>query len=107
MVMRRKKMTDPNGISWNIRVLFLLLPTNHCPWRDIKNKLIEVIQARANNIGSGNLYVSGPFNPIPGVEDFNECSEPEYNDCGDFSVCVNLFGGFTCQCLEGYGDKYA
>merc|ERR1719445_1060257 len=45
--------------------------------RDIKNKLIEVIQARANNIGSGNLYVSGPFNPIPGVEDFNECSEPE------------------------------
>ena len=33
--------------------------------RDIKNKLIEVIQARANNIGSGNLYVSGPFNPIP------------------------------------------
>merc|ERR1712051_943486 len=31
MVMKRKKMTDPNGISWNIRVLFLLLPTNHCP----------------------------------------------------------------------------
>jgi len=74
--------------------------------RDIKNKLIEVIQARANNIGSGNLYVSGPFNPIPGVEDFNECSEPEYNDCGDYSVCVNLFGGFTCQCLDGYGDKF-
>ena len=68
--------------------------------RDIKNKLIEVIQARANNIGSGNLYVSGPFNPIPGVEDFNECSEPEYNDCGDYSVCVNLFGGFTCECLK-------
>ena len=74
--------------------------------RDIKNKLIEVIQARANNIGSGNLYVSGPFNPIPGVEDFNECSEPEYNDCGDYSVCVNLFGGFTCECLDGYGDKH-
>ena len=74
--------------------------------RDIKNKLIEVIQARANNIGSGNLYVSGPFNPIPGVEDFNECSEPEYNDCGDYSLCVNLFGGFTCKCLDGYGDKY-
>jgi len=74
--------------------------------RDIKNKLIEVIQARANNIGSGNLYVSGPFNPIPGVEDFNECSEPEYNDCGDYSVCVNQFGGFTCECLDGYGDKY-
>jgi len=75
--------------------------------RDIRNKLIEVIQARANNIGSGNLYVAGPFNPIPGVEDFNECSEPEYNDCGDYSVCVNYFGGFTCKCLPGYGDKYS
>ena len=74
--------------------------------RDIKRKLIEVIQARSNNIGNGNLYVAGPFNPIPGIEDFNECSEPEYNDCGDYSVCVNLFGGFTCQCLDGYGDKY-
>merc|ERR1712051_1143137 len=31
MVMRRKKMTDPNGTSWNIRVHFLLLPTSHCP----------------------------------------------------------------------------
>jgi len=75
--------------------------------RDIKNKLIEVIQARANNIGSGNLYVAGPFNPIPGVEDFNECSEPEYNDCGDYSVCVNYFGGFTCKCLPGYGDRFS
>merc|ERR1740129_1329972 len=31
MVMTRKKMTEPNGISWNIRVHFLLQPTNHCP----------------------------------------------------------------------------
>merc|ERR1719189_766987 len=29
--MKRKKMTVVNGISWNIRVLFLLQPTNHCP----------------------------------------------------------------------------
>ena len=66
-----------------------------------KQKLIKVIQARSNNIGNGNLYVAGPFNPIPGIEDFNECSEPEYNDCGEFSKCVNHFGGFTCQCLPG------
>jgi len=75
--------------------------------RDIKRKLIEVIQARSNNIGNGNLYVAGPFNPIPGIEDFNECSEPEYNDCGEFSQCVNHFGGFTCACLPGYGDRQA
>merc|ERR1711935_769749 len=30
-MVRRKKMTVPNGISWNIKVLYLLLPTNHCP----------------------------------------------------------------------------
>ena len=48
-----------------------------------------MIQARSNNIGNGNLYVAGPFNPIPGIEDFNECSEPEFNDCGEFSRCVN------------------
>ena len=75
--------------------------------RDIKRKLIEVIQARANNIGNGNLYVAGPFNPIPGIEDFNECSEPEYNDCGEFSRCINHFGGFSCACLAGYGDRHA
>ena len=57
--------------------------------REIKKKLIEVIQARSNNIGNGNLYVAGPFNPIPGIEDFNECSEPEFNDCGEFSRYVN------------------
>lgn len=75
--------------------------------RDIKKKLIQVIQARSNNIGSGNLYVAGPLNPIPGIEDFNECSEPEYNDCGDYSVCVNHFGSFSCSCLPGYGDRKA
>lgn len=75
--------------------------------RDIKRKLIEVIQARANNIGNGNLYVAGPFNPIPGIEDFNECSEPDYNDCGEFSRCINHFGGFSCACLAGYGDRHA
>ena len=74
--------------------------------RDIKRKLIEVIQARSYNIGNGNLYVSGPFNPIPEVKDFNECSEPEFNDCGKNSVCNNDFGGFTCTCIAGYGDKW-
>jgi len=81
----------------------------------VQKKLVEVIQARASNIGNGNLYVATLLNPIPLVEvtkfinmnsfkktltpfrrtltsvsnsnsfpqDFNECSEPEYNDCGE------------------------
>ena len=46
-------------------------------------------QARNNNIGSGRLFVDGPLNPIPGVADLNECSEPEMNDCSENAKCVN------------------
>ena len=62
-------------------------------------------QARGSNIGNGNLYVDGPLNPIPGVVDLNECSEPSMNDCHEFAECVNLFGSFTCVCKAGYGDR--
>ena len=41
------------------------------------------------------------------MEDFNECSEPEFNDCGENSECINHFGGFRCACLAGYGDRAA
>jgi len=75
--------------------------------RDIQRKLIQVIQARSSNIGNGNLYVDGPLNPIPGVADLNECAEPEMHDCHELARCVNLFGGYACQCREGYGDRYA
>ena len=43
--------------------------------------LVEVIQARNNNIGNGNLYAEGRLNPVPGVADVNECAEPELHDC--------------------------
>ena len=73
--------------------------------RDIQKKLISVIQARGSNIGNGNLYVDGPLNPIPGVADLNECSEPQLHDCHEYADCINLFGGYTCQCKAGYGDR--
>ena len=34
------------------------------------------MQARDSNIGNSRLWVEGPLNPIPGVADLNECSEP-------------------------------
>ena len=49
--------------------------------RDVQKKLIEVIQARNNNIGNGNLYAESRLNPVPGVADVNECAEPELHDC--------------------------
>jgi hypothetical protein len=33
--------------------------------------------------------VDGPLNPIPGVADLNECSEPEMNDCSENAKCIN------------------
>ena len=34
-------------------------------------------------------------------------AEPEMHDCHELARCVNLFGGYACQCREGYGDRYA
>lgn len=76
--------------------------------RDVQKKLLEVIQARNNNVGNGNLYVDSQLNPIPGVADVNECSEPELHDCdANFARCINRFGSFDCVCLPGYGDRFA
>lgn len=64
-------------------------------------------QARGNNVGNGNLFVQGHLNPIPGVADVDECSEPELNDCDpNTSRCINRFGSFDCKCLPGYGDRF-
>ena len=41
------------------------------------------------------------------MADLNECAEPEMHDCHELARCVNLFGGFACQCREGYGDRHA
>ena len=72
----------------------------------IHSLLPPLFQARNSNIGNGHLYVDGPLNPIPGVADLNECSEPEMHDCAEEAECVNLFGSFTCQCKAGYGDRW-
>merc|ERR1719266_3072148 len=76
--------------------------------RDVQKKLIEVIQARNNNIGNGNLYAQSQLNPILGVADVNECAEPELHDCDPNAArCINRFGTFDCRCLPGYGDAFA
>jgi hypothetical protein len=81
--------------------------TSNLVKRDLEKKLVDVIQARGNNIGDGNLYVAGLYNPIPEIKDLDECLDPVYNDCGENSICINTFGGFICECKKGYGDRYA
>ncbi|XP_018010908.1 uncharacterized protein LOC108668242 isoform X3 [Hyalella azteca] len=78
--------------------------------RDIKRSLqrhiIKVIQAHNNNIGSSSLWVDGPLNPIPLVDDVNECSVETLNDCHEHATCLNEFASFSCRCLPGYTDRY-
>ena len=76
--------------------------------RDVQKELIDVISARNNNVGNGNLYVDGRLNPVPGVADMDECAEPNLNDCDPIaSRCINRFGSFDCKCLPGYGDPFS
>ncbi|XP_071965848.1 uncharacterized protein [Antedon mediterranea] len=37
-------------------------------------------------------------------EDVDECSDP--SSCNENSVCVNVYGGYTCDCLEGFVENF-
>ena len=43
-----------------------------------------------------------------GCSDINECSDPtNTHNCADEADCVNIAGGFSCQCRPGYsGNGY-
>ncbi|XP_071743173.1 uncharacterized protein [Lepeophtheirus salmonis] len=38
------------------------------------------------------------------IEDFDECTHKDHNDCSDQAVCHNIKGSYTCICKEGYHD---
>ena len=72
----------------------------------VQQELSKVIAVRNNNIGDSQLWVEGSLNAIPRVDDINECSASELNDCSKFAKCINEFGTFRCQCEPGYEDKF-
>eukprot|EP00546_Thalassionema_frauenfeldii_P015591 CAMPEP_0178908648 /NCGR_PEP_ID=MMETSP0786-20121207/8040_1 /TAXON_ID=186022 /ORGANISM="Thalassionema frauenfeldii, Strain CCMP 1798" /LENGTH=591 /DNA_ID=CAMNT_0020580575 /DNA_START=211 /DNA_END=1983 /DNA_ORIENTATION=+ len=50
----------------------------------------------------------GPVSDVHGPTtcvDINECLDPSLNDCDERAVCINFFGSYICECLEGFsGD---
>jgi hypothetical protein len=38
------------------------------------------------------------------VQDFDECSSDEYNDCSDQADCSNSIGSYACSCRDGFHD---
>ncbi|XP_067143608.1 uncharacterized protein [Centruroides vittatus] len=71
----------------------------------IRQEMVKVISSRNQNIGESQLYVDGPLNPVPAIEDLNECADASLNDCSSNGYCKNLFGSFRCFCNAGFMDK--
>ncbi|KAJ8980139.1 hypothetical protein NQ317_014633 [Molorchus minor] len=74
---------------------------------DIQRHLLGVIQRRSNNVGNSALWVDSPPGSVSSLQDLDECSSPELHDCHVLARCVNVFGGFKCECGEGYRDPWA
>ncbi|XP_025830796.1 uncharacterized protein LOC108738697 [Agrilus planipennis] len=74
---------------------------------DIQRHLLGVIQRRSNNIGNSALWVDSPPGAVSSLQDLDECSSPELHDCHVSAKCINVFGGFKCECAEGYKDPWA
>ncbi|XP_065092956.1 uncharacterized protein pwn isoform X2 [Ochlerotatus camptorhynchus] len=74
---------------------------------DIQRHLLGVIHRRNNNIGNSALYVDSPTGAVSSVQDVDECTSDELNDCDDDAKCTNMFGTFRCECGLGYRDPWA
>lgn len=74
---------------------------------DIQRHLLGVIHRRNNNIGNSALYVDSPTGAVSSVQDVDECTSDELNDCDDEAKCTNMFGTFRCECGFGYRDPWA
>ena len=35
------------------------------------------------------------------IDDFDECSSAEYNDCSNKAACTNTKGSYNCTCMPG------
>uniref|UniRef100_T1JLD3 EGF-like domain-containing protein n=1 Tax=Strigamia maritima TaxID=126957 RepID=T1JLD3_STRMM len=73
----------------------------------ISRELISTLQQKNHSLGKSHLSVDSRFNPIPSIQDLNECADSEWNDCSINSDCENTFGSFKCNCWPGFTDKFS
>ena len=74
--------------------------------RVMQQELARVIALHTNHIGDSQLSVETSANAVPRVDDVNECSSPDLNDCSSHATCMNEFGNFRCVCKKGFDDKF-
>lgn len=69
-------------------------------------ELLKIIgQSKQKPLGDSTIMLDSK-EAVSRLTDINECSNKDLNDCSKFATCTNEFGGFQCQCLAGYEDKY-
>lgn len=73
------------------------------------------LQRQRQALGDSTIVLDAAFresasaSPSPAfskLQDINECASRDLNDCSKHATCTNEFGGFSCQCLPGFEDKY-
>lgn len=74
---------------------------------DIQRHLLGVIHRRNNNIGNSALYVESPPGSVSNLQDLDECTSPELHDCHPEAICSNVWGGFRCDCSQGFKDPHS
>lgn len=73
---------------------------------DIQKHLLGVLHRRNNNIGNSALYVDSPHGAISYIQDLDECTSEDLNDCHPLAICSNVWGSFRCECPTGYRDPW-
>lgn len=73
---------------------------------DIQKHLLGVIHRRNNNVGNSAVYVDTPIGAVAHVQDLDECTDPELNDCHTMAKCTNIWGGFRCECPIALKDPW-
>lgn len=65
---------------------------------EIQKHLLGVIHRRNNNVGNSAVYVDSPVGAVAHVQDLDECTDPDLNDCHTLAKCTNVWGSFRCEC---------
>lgn len=107
---RVNKFFDRKGKVWaNVSVNFEgnLTKSDHILNATVQDLIVKVSQAKPMKpLGDSTIMLDGNHETVSRLVDVNECASKELNDCSKHAVCTNNFGGFQCQCLPGYEDKY-
>ncbi|XP_022700067.1 uncharacterized protein LOC111266662 [Varroa jacobsoni] len=71
--------------------------------------LSEQLTRSASALNASLVSLQSPFlllasAPIEALQDLDECTFADLNDCSYYARCINVPGSFHCECKSGYQD---